>query len=132
MGLALTCNKSLFYICVIYSLNATLMFRTAYGIAVSKYLFVYIFILPHTYHRGRNCHQKMQPNSLPTFTAMVKQKHHGSTSSFRRVSLLLVAMAAMRQNYSSQNAIFCTLAHVIHGGIRERRKNRKRQQNPWR
>jgi len=25
-------------------------------------------------------------------------------------------MAAKRQNYISHNAVFCTLAHVIHGG----------------
>lgn len=106
--------------------NATLMFFNGLQ------YFSNLYIFPHTYNRGRNCHQKNATKLFTHFHSDGKAKHHGSVSPFRGNSPFLVAMAVAGRNYISQNAIFCTLAHVIHGGIWERRMNRKRQQNTWR
>ncbi len=73
-----------------------LMFKTAYSISVSKYLFVYIFIYSLTQIIEGETVSKNASKLFTYFHGDGKAKHHGSVSPYRGISPFLVAMAVVQ------------------------------------
>lgn len=58
----------------------------------------------HIHNSGRNCYQNMQPNSSPTFTAMVRAMHHGNTSPVCQSAVSPAVTSTAPQHYTSHNS----------------------------